>query len=202
MKSGKITVLMVVMALVAALFTGIAGAAGISIGQGTTPNQSPAAAKGNLKSAVQQISLIAANGVNNIDFNYSNVYHTAGQSFGGLTTRKGTASYRNYCELSMKIDNKAGQSETLAQQFRSEVHNVCENSPKYLTFYVKGELIIDGNSYNIVIGQDMDCGESWAIGGTATGWTDQGHYISTPDGKYVIVKVYNDYEVWKNPTKL
>lgn len=72
-------------------------------------------------------------------------------------------------------------------------YGLLDDRPAELNFAFAGNLLIDGSSYPIVLGQGSDLlGDDWWLGVPASPddgppWTqDASGYLHTPDGKYVV----------------
>ncbi len=134
-----------------------------------------------------------------ISFNLTDHSITGGQPWGGVISGKP--------DMNWGIDARAGRkgSNGPAGWFRDRASNATYtgggsgNWPSKLNFAFSGTITIDGNSYNIVIGQGSSfSSNNWWVGGN--GWTvHPGVYanVVTPDGKYYFMPVDNSSdEFW------
>jgi hypothetical protein len=127
---------------------------------------------------------------------YSEITHSisSGQPWGGVTT--------SYNSGIFEFDVKAGRHKTsgVADWFKSNCSKATGTMdpgmawPDDLNFAYTGTITIDGNSYDITIGQGSSMsGNNWWIGGP--GWTiHSGVYanVVTPDGKYFFMPEEDD----------
>lgn len=124
--------------------------------------------------------------LSNITYNYNGQNSiTSGQPWGGLSTSES--------EGSCTIDARAGRkgSSGPARWFKDRASVAMSTSgswgawPNDLNFAFDGSLIIDGNSYQLVVGQGNDSAHNnWWIGGI--GFTSDQVSLITPDKKYAI----------------
>jgi len=143
-------------------------------------DRSAAYIRDNIVEFIRYVSL------NNITYNDNGQYSiTSGQPWGGLITSES--------EGSCTIDARAGRkgSSGPAQWFKDRASVAMSASgswgawPNNLNFAFDGILIIDGNSYQLVVGQGNDgVHNNWWIGGI--GFTSDQVSLITPDKEYSI----------------
>ncbi len=125
--------------------------------------------------------------VSSVTYEYNGQYNiTGGQPWGGVTTYDSQGNWI--------VDAKAGRhnSSGPAQWFKSQATNytctVCgggPDEPNDLNFAFNGNIVIEGNSYQAVVGQGSDgVHNNWWIGGN--GWNEGRGGVCTPDNKYFI----------------
>ena len=140
-------------------------------------------------------------------FDYDDDYVvTTGQPWQGLSTEGGTPG------SPLEITAKAGRhkSDPPATWFnqRSALllgYGLEDSKPEELNFAFSGNLVINGTSYPIYLGQGSDLlGNDWWLGVPAAepgqpAWTRiDGGYLLTPDGKYVVCQKNGGYFGSKN----
>lgn len=126
--------------------------------------------------------------INNVTYIYNGQYNiTSGQPWSGINISESDGS--------SVINARAGRKGSTgpAQWFRGKASiAMCVSTsigawPKDLNFAFDGTLIIDGNSYHLVVGQGNDgVHNNWWIGGAGDGWTGDNLKLVTPDKKYYI----------------
>lgn len=137
------------------------------------------------------------------DGNYS---ITSGQPWDGVTTNNVSADYPAY-----QADALAGRhysdppADFFTQRAGGKWITMAPPGIAGMNFAFSGSLEIDGNDYNIVLGQDM-CGSRncWYLGANQSGFeVDANGWLVTPDGQYRIVAdddsgAVNEFQVLKN----
>ncbi len=130
--------------------------------------------------------------LNSVTFAFSGDYSiTSGQPWGGITGSSSEGSYT--------IDVRAGRkgSSGPAQWFKdratvafcTQIYGI-DNWPADLNFAFTGTIVIDGNSYELVIGQghsDVSGNNNWWYGGI--GFYRGADGLTTPDQKYFICPI-------------
>ena len=139
--------------------------------------------------------------INNVTYISNGQYSiTSGQPWGGISTSESDGS----CIINARAGRKGSTGPV--QWFKGRASQAfCASGqeaawPIDLNFAFDGTLIIDGNSYQLVVAQGNDgIHNNWWIGGT--GWTSVKYGLVTPDKKYVIVEddtSFNEFYVQPN----
>ena len=138
---------------------------------------------------------------------YGNYSITSGQPWDGVTTNNTSGDYPAY-----QVDALAGRkgSNPPASFFFQHAGNAwisiddCfDPTNLVLNFAFSGVLEIEGNDYNIMLGQ-VGCagGNPWYVGANQMGFTVDGNgWLLTPDGQYRINSdgsAENEFKVMKN----
>lgn len=120
-----------------------------------------------------------------------------GQPWQGVTSQGGTPG------TPLEITAQAGRHKTTppATWFNGQAQLLIgyaleDSRPAELNFAFAGDLVINGSSYPIVLGQGSDLlglSDDWWFG-APPGWTRDGNgYLHTPDGKYVVCQKNGGY---------
>ncbi len=126
--------------------------------------------------------------INNISYAFDGQYCiTGGQPWGGISASEDDGN----CTLDVKAGRK--KTDGPAQWFKNRATMaMCVSGswlgwPSSLNFAFNGTLTIDGNSYQLVVGQGNDgVHNNWWIGGV--NWGSDSVSLITPDKKYCITQ--------------
>lgn len=112
---------------------------------------------------------------------------SSGQPWGGVTTGTGAFDALQITAQAGRHDS-SGPAEFFTQNTSAMIGGAAYgDTPSELNFAFTGTLTVDGNSYDLVVGQgsNMD-GNNWWFGGE--GWTQVGAgQINTPDDRYTLM---------------
>jgi hypothetical protein len=114
---------------------------------------------------------------------------TSGQSWGSVPFVKAFPQSGGVnIQVSASLQLSSGPAQWFQQQARSQSEGTIscaeESTPSELDFAITGNLMIQNETYPIVLGQQSNC---WWVAGNSPGWEySQVNGLVTPDSKYII----------------